>query len=53
MEFSVAEINHFCGVNIELQEQWNARLNGEDWDHSDIVLFNTEQDKLMFILRWQ
>ena len=52
IEIAVAEIDHFCDVNVELQKRWNARLNGDGWDDSDKVEFNTEQDKLMFMLRW-
>ena len=52
IEMAIAEIDHFRGVNIDLQRQWNARLNGENWDHSDSVEFNTDQDKLMFIIKW-
>lgn len=43
---------HYHDVNVELKEHWNARLNGEDWNHSNIVMFERERDYTMFILRW-
>ena len=43
---------HFYDVNVELQDKWNAMLTGKDWDSNHEVAFNTDQDKLLFILRW-
>lgn len=45
------EYKHFLAANQELTELWHAHLDGETWDLSENLVFDTESHAMVFILR--
>ena len=43
---------HFDDANTELKTMWKARLNGDMWENISGVQFDSEQDAMIFAMRW-
>lgn len=52
LELATEEVKHFDDVNSELQDRWNATLTGESWGDISELVFTTEKNRLLFMLRW-